>query len=589
MSDSAWPAQIAVEVLKAHGTKAMFGLTGGHIQALQDFAYRGGIDVYQVRHEQTGAYAADGYARVTRTPGVCFGTAGPGMTNMVTGIHMAYLAQSPMVCLLGGHKLRESDRGSLQEADAEKILGSITKWTVRCSTPEQTSYYLAKAFRDAMTPPYGPVAIEFPLDTFNWAPTPRDAQVGYLPGASGPRVAPRLVPDSDRMDEVADRVARARRPLFIAGDKVHWEQCGPLLARTAEQLGVPVSLRRMARGAVAETHPLVVPAAIRKNLIRDADLIVLLGLNVGYFESFGTWRTDADFIQVSSDPGEFSAHLPTAVELQADVSSFLEQLNLRSVGADGSGRDEWVRRIAVDRAAWRERLEEDGRRHAGDVPVHPRALAASLSGGVLRGLPVVLDSFTGSTFLSEHLALDEGSQMLDSGLSAAVGHGVGMGIGAAVGTGGPVFVMMGDGGIGIGGGDIEAAARFGLPVVYLIYNDGAFCAGLESYCYGKDYSLLGEKARRGFNLTEGIRYDQMFAPLGCHVEHVVESSQIESAVTRALESGKTAVIDVHSTREVAHPLYDSEYAKEMFWHLPPEEMQAPARAQHVDYHYPKFH
>ncbi|MBW0116551.1 thiamine pyrophosphate-binding protein [Pseudonocardia abyssalis] len=589
MSDQVWPAQIAVETMQAHGVRAMFGLTGGHIQALQDFAYRGGIDVHQVRHEQAGAHAADGFARTTRTPGVCFGTAGPGMTNMVTGIYMAHLAQSPMVCLLGGHKLRESGRGSLQEADAEKVLGSVTKWTARCTTPEQTGFYLTKAFRDAMTPPYGPVAIEFPLDTFNFEPGSRAAQVGHSAAVAPALVRPRVAPESARMDEIADLLAAAERPLLVAGDKVHWDRSGPLLAALAERAALPVSLRRMARGAIDESHPLVVPAAVRKPLIRDADLVILLGLDVGYFESFGTWRTGARFVQVSSDPGEFALHLPTSVEVQADTTSALEGLLERLGDGPPAARPDWTGRLTAARAAWRAGLDEEAGQRSAERPIHPRTLAGELSGGLLRDVPVVLDSFTGSSFLSEHLALNAGAQMLDSGYSAAVGHGVGMGIGAAVGTGGPVFVMMGDGGIGIGGGDIETSARYGLPVVYMVYNDGGFCAGLENYCYGKDFSLLGPKARGGFNFTPDIRYDRMYETVGAHVEHVTEPDQIRGAVERSFESGRTAVIDVQASRDVAHPLYDSAYAKEMFWHLPREEMQEPARAQHVDHHYPKFH
>lgn len=589
MSDQVWPAQVAVEVLQAHGVRSMFGLTGGHIQALQDFAYRAGIDVFQVRHEQAGAHAADGLARTARTPGVCFGTAGPGMTNMVTGVYMAHLARSPMVCLLGGHKLRESHRGSLQEAEAEKVLGSVTKWTARCATPEQTAFYLTRAFRDAMTPPYGPVAIEFPLDTFNWAPASRADQVGYLPTDRTAHRPPRVEPESARLDEVAELLANAERPLLVAGDKLHWDGSGALLASVAERLGLPISLRRMARGAVDERHPLVVPAAVRKPLLRDADVVVLLGLDVGYFESFGTWRTDAVFVQVSSDAGEVALHLPTAVELQADTTSFLEGLAARLPDAPAADRTAWLARLADDRAAWRERLDAEALEHRHDSPVHPRALAGALSTGVLDGVPVVLDSFTGSSFLSEHLALRSGGQMLDSGYSAAVGHGVGMGIGAAVGTGGPVFVMMGDGGVGIGGGDIETAARYGLPVVYMVYNDGGFCAGLERYCYGEDFSLLGPTARGGFNFTPDVRYDRMFETVGAHVEHVTHVDEVAGALERSFGSGRTAVIDVRASRDVAHPLYDSAYAKEMFWHLPREEMQEPARARHVDHHYPKYH
>lgn len=587
-----WGGEIAADALLREGVTSMFGLTGGHLQSLQDFAYRAGIDLYQMRHEQAGIYAADAYARTSRRPGVAFGTAGPGMLNMAAGIHMAYLAGSPVVCLLGGHKQKEADRGTLQEADAVPVLSSITKWTKRCHTVDQVSFYIRKAFRDAMTPPYGPVAIEFPLDAFNWEPTDPSDQVAYLPGPWRASQDPRTAPDPRLLAEVARLVGNARRPLLIAGDGVHWDHAEEALARACETLELPVNLRRMSRGAIREDGRLSVPSAARRAVFEEADLIVTLGLDVGYFESFGNWRTDATIVQVSRTASDIALHLPTAVEVRADTASFLNGL-VDLAGDERLGaaaRTAWVERIGTHRTAHRERIAGEAAEHAHDVPLHPRTIAQAIVDQLPPDMPVVLDSFTGSAFLSSQTELSHTGQMIDSGLSGAIGHGIGMGIGASVATdNGPVFVLMGDGGVGIGSGDIEAAVRFELPIVYLIYNNGGFCAGLESYAYGEDFSLLGPKARGGFNFTQGVRYDQMFAPLGCHVEHVETPGGLREAINRALASGITAVINVVGTRDVHHPLYHSAQSKEMFWHLPPDEVEAPARERHIEHHYPKFH
>ena len=131
--------------------------------------------------------------------------------------------------------------------------------------------------------------------------------------------------------------------------------------------------------------------------------------------------------------------------------------------------------------------------------------------------------------------------------------------------------------------------RYGLPIVFLIYNDSTFCAGLEQYCYGDDFRVLGPKAHNGFRLTQDVRYDQMFAPLGCHTEHVERPQDIVPALERAFASGKTAVINLVGTRHVKHPLYDSANAREMFWHLPAEEVEAPTRKRHHEIFYPKYH
>jgi acetolactate synthase-1/2/3 large subunit len=585
----AWGGEIAAEALLREGVTCMFGLTAGHMQAIQDFAYRRGIDVFQVRHEQAGAFAADAYARVSRRPGVCFATAGPGMLNMATGLHMAYLAGSPVVALLGGHKVKESDRHTLQEADAASVLGSITKWTRRCHSPDQIGFYIRKAFRDAMTPPYGPVAIEFPLDATNWEPVDRAGQVAYVEGEWRHSGAPAVPPDPNLLRCAVDALSASRRPLLIAGDGVHWDDSGDLLRQVAERYGMPVNLRRLARGAVNEHSPRVLPSAIRKPFIEDADLIVLLGLDVGYFESFGAWRTNARFIQVNRAPEQIALNLPTAVELQADTRSFLTAL-LNSDAGSPRNTTTWLDRVAEQRAVLAERRAEAAASHDAERPVHPGTIARQLCALMPPGIPVVLDSFTASAFLSAEVELTASGQLLDSGLSAAIGHGVGMGIGASVATGsGPVLVMMGDGGMGIGGGDVETAVRLGLPVLYVIYNNSTFCAGMEKYCYGKDFRALGPTARGGWNLTPDIRYDKMYAPLGCHTENVDQPEQLSGAIDRALGSGKTSVINIMGSRDVVHPLYDTAYAKEMFWHLPPAEIEEPARRRHIDHHYPMFH
>jgi acetolactate synthase-1/2/3 large subunit len=592
MTTTAWGGQLAAEALVREGVTAMFGLTGGHVQALQDFSYRAGIDVYQVRHEQAGVFAADAYARITRRPGVCFGTAGPGMLNMATGIHLAYMARSPVVCLLGGHRSMETDRGALQEADAASVLGSITKWTRRCYNVEQASFYIRKAFRDAMTPPYGPVAIEFPLDSFNWEPIERADQVAYLADDWRASCSPRVLPDPALMAQVVDRLARAERPLLIAGDDVHWDEAGAELRDVAERLRIPVNMRRMSRGAVPEHLDVVVPSAIRKPLIREADVIVLLGLSVGYFESFGEWRSGAEFIQVCRNPGDVATHLPTFVELQADARSFLAHLLDRgaAVGAGAQAREPWLGRVVNDRQAAAERRAVDAASQDATRPVHPGSIARAVSAQLPEGMPVVLDSFTASAFLSADIELTTSGQMIDAGLSAAVGHGVGMGVGASIATGNqPVVVLMGDGGMGIGGGDIETAVRLNLPVVYLIYNNSALCAGLEKYCYGEGFRVLGPKSRGGWNLTQDVRYDLMYAPLGCYTENIDQPEQLDRVLARALESGRTAVINIIGARDVIHPLYDNVSAKEMFWHLPADEVEAPVRNRHLNGHYPQFH
>lgn len=586
-----WPAEIAVKALQDEGVDTMFGLMGGHIQPIQDHAYRAGIKVIQVRHEQAAAYAADGYARVTRKPGVCFGTAGPGMLNMVTGIHMAAVSRTPMVCLFGGHKELESHRGAMQEAYAAEVCRSLTKWTIRVTEPEMTAHFIRKAFRDAMTPPYGPVGIEFPIDKFNWEPIEETEQIAYRAGQWRTGPAARTATEPAHAARAMRMLLQAKRPLIIGGEGIHWSEADQVLKTLVEKAKVPFSLRRLGRGAIAEDHPLAISGGARKDILADADVVLLVGLQVGYLESFGNWKTDAVFIQLQNHAGDILPTLPTELEIVGDPKAVIEQmLSSVEVAHTHPDRDGWLRRTAEAQKTYLNRMAADADKAASDAPIHPRWLAKVVSDFITPEFNLVFDSFTSSTYLGEHMLAKRSGQVLDAGLSAAFGHGVGMGIGAQMGRpGAPILVMMGDGGIGLGGGDIETAVRYGLPVVFLIYNDSTYCAGLEQYCYGENFRVLGPNAQNGFRLTQDVRYDQMYAPLGCHTEHVERPEDIPMALQRAFNSGKTAVINLVGTRHVRHPLYDSANAREMFWHLPAAEVESPARQRHHEYFYPKFH
>lgn len=587
-----WPAELAVKALQQEGVDVMFGILGGHIQSIIDYSYRAGIKIIMTRHEQAAVHAADGYARLMKKPGVCFATGGPGMLNMITGIHMAYVSRTPMVFLFGGHKERESHRGAVQEAYAAEVCRSITKWTVRVTDPAMASHFIRKAFKDAMTAPYGPVGIEFPVDTFNFEQVEASSQVAYLPGQWLESPAARAATDPIYAQRAVELLRTAKRPLIMAGEGVHWASAAPQLKVLVERLQIPFNIRRLGRGAIPEDHPLSISGGARKQVVGEADIVLLLGLNVGYLESFGEWKTNAHFIQLQSCAEDVLTTVPTKLEIVADPGMVLEQMLAASEtqGAVDADRDPWTARTKALQDEFVRRMAEEALKVSQDAPIHPRWLSKVVSDVTTANTTLVFDSFTASTFLGEHLLAKQAAQVLDAGLSAAFGHGIGMAIGAKLARPDDrVLVMMGDAGVGLGGGDIETAVRYDIPVVYLIYNDSALAAGLEQYCYGENFRVLGPEAYKGFRLTQDVRYDLMYAPLGCYVEHVEDPADIAAALERAFASGKTAVINLISTRHSRHPLYDTATAREMFWHLPADEVEEPARKRHHEFHYPKFH
>jgi acetolactate synthase-1/2/3 large subunit len=583
-----WPGEIVARIAKEEGATHLFGILGGHIEWLIDNAYMQGLDVVQVRHEQAAVFAADAFARINRRPGICFATAGPGMLNMATGVHLSYLCGTPLVCFLGGSRESEAYRGSMQEAYAEKVLGSITKWTYRITDPRTTAHFVRKAFKDAMTPPYGPVALEFPVDLFNFEPTSLSKQVSYVDKPWGSVMQSLPVADQNSVERAAKLIVEAKRPMIIGGDGLYWSRSSDALQRLVAHTPIPFNLRRMARGLLPENHELGVVSPARPNIMKDADLILLVGVNVGYLEGFGAWRTDARFIQINDTLDGIFPALPTELAMVGDCGAILDQITAQL--PQSSDRADWLTAVGEGKAKYAAKVEQEIQEANQAVPLKPRLISDAVTKVARDDAIYVADSFTLSAFFLEQLQALAPGQVLDTGASATFGNGVGMAIGAQMAA--PdrqVIVLIGDGGMGLGGGDIEVAVRYELPIVFVVYNNSMLGSGLEDYAYGEGFPVLGPKANRGFHLTQDVRYDEMYAALGCHGEHVTEPAELEPALKRALESGKTAVVNIISSANVRHRLLDSDNAREMFWHLPADQVQPDAKARHHDYLYRKFH
>jgi acetolactate synthase-1/2/3 large subunit len=200
-------------------------------------------------------------------------------------------------------------------------------------------------------------------------------------------------------------------------------------------------------------------------------------------------------------------------------------------------------------------------RVANAKPIHPDKLGQEIAEFLDPSATIVLDSFTGSSYLTDKIQATFSGQILDSGEHAGVGHGVGMGIGAQVGRPGKqVFVMMGDGGMGVAAMDIETAVRHKLPVVYGVYNNSLWISGYQNNVYGRNNELIGGGPDEGYNqwwyrMLPGIRYDKLAEVIpGLHGEHVESPEEIKPALYRAFNSGKTAVIDFVVDDEIIHPL-----------------------------------
>lgn len=522
-----------------NGVTHMFGIHG-YINNVLEEACRLGVTNIHFRHEQSAGFAADAYGRITQKAGVCYASASGGMSNYLAPLSQGIGALSPIVLLVGQHGTAGDGLEVLQEGYAAECFKSVTKWTKRLTDWELNSFWTQKALREAVSYPPGPICLEVPLNN-QWRHGP-EPQRKYIPAGQQPRV-PQSAGDPASVLRVADLLLGARRPLIIAGDGVYWSQASEALLALATRLQIPVNSRRTARGAVSEDHPLALPSPARAALLAAADLVLLVGVRAGELESWfepPDWpRGKVAYVQINETPEELWYGLPTREAVVGSSRLVLEQLLALTAGtgAQNVERSEWLHKLGTAREQLAAKRVQLLRAYRNRTPIHTYELTDTLARVVDEDATIIYDSYSGSLYLTDAVRARFAAQVLDAGPRVALGQGVGMAIGAAVARPGKqVVTLVGDGGIGISGPDIETMIHYKIPAVVVVLNNSSW--GGES--------LKGQDIHPNIDWSVGKnnRWDKAFEALGAHGEYVERAEDLERAMQRALESGKPALVNV---------------------------------------------
>lgn len=538
---------IVCRTLAEQGVHHCFTINGGHIWPILAHLRDHGIRMIHMRHEQSCAYAADAYARTTGRPGVLAVTAGCGLTNAVTGLCVAGLTGSAVVCLSGQHPTTEDGYGSFQEAYGAEICRTFSRWTKRVLEWPSIARDVRTAFRMATGARPGPAVVEIPTNVLYARGAAAEQRPGAVtldlevmaPAASGASI-----------ERTLDLLTKAERPLIVAGDGVFWSGAAAELAAFARQSNVPVYARRAAQGALDETDPLAVAGAWKKPVTGAADVVLSVGFSFWSGEHFGrppTWNAEATHVQIDADPARLGRHVPVALPIVADPKQALSQLMRATDGRPMPGRTAWLAHVTSARAAHERAVAAEESRVADRTPIHPARLVRDLVEAIDADATVVVDSFTLSGWLSQRLRARFPGQVIDAGPLAPVGHGIGMAIGAQLARPGKqVVVAIGDGGLGIAGLEIETALRLGLPIVAIVWNNSS---------WGPSFDQMPMLRGRvdPFEMLPNLRYDRMFEAIGCHAEHVEQPDAIRPAIDRALAAGRAAVVNVIGDATIGHP------------------------------------
>lgn len=534
-------ARAAAQALIDNGVTDLFGVHG-YINPVIEEACRLGARMWHFRHEQSAGFAAEAYGRIAKKPGVFFSSASAGMANCLSALSQGLGTRSPMLLLNGQHGTAGDRLEMLQEGYAADCFESVSKWTKRLTDWELNAYWVRQALVDAATYPAGPVVLEFPLN--NQYANGDAAQRKYVPSIGLPTV-PATQADPVLVERVAELLAAAERPLLIAGDGVYWSDGGAELLGLAELLNAPTAGRRTARGIISEKHPLAVQAGFRGQLLRAADVVVIIGLRAGELESWfeaPDWPTaeKTTYIQVQEVASELWLGLDAKVNVLGSSKLVLAQITkeVRARVGDNVERPEWLERLEVARATHHERRAVRLTEVAGDCPIHTYELAQAIADEAADDATIIYDSYSGSLYLTDAVQATFPGQVLDAGPRVALGQGVGMCFGVGVARPGKqVITLVGDGGIGLAGMDIETLARYGIPAVIVVLNNSSW--GGNSLMHDDIQPDIGS-----WDMLPDLRYDKVFGPLGAYVEHVTSSHELRPALRRALDSGKVALVNV---------------------------------------------
>ena len=341
-------------ILKEQKVKYMFAVNGGHTFPILANLMNNDVDLIHMRHEQACAYAADGYARVTGTPGVCCVTAGCGLTNAVTGLCVAGLTNSSVVCLSGQHPTTEDYIGSFQEAYGSDVVRTFSKFAKRVLDWSTIEVDLRQAFREAINPPQGVSMLEIPQNILYHVDDEKKQRKGAKVYNSDEL---RSQGDPRRIEQAAELLFKAQKPLIAGGDGIFWSNAAAELKELAELTSTPVYCRRSGQGAVDEAHPLAIRGAWKKPFTGEADVVLAVGFKYWSGEKFGeppTWSDKATYIQVDATPQRVGWHVPAEVGIVGDPKLVLRQIidKIKEMKLDFSAKREspWIKQMADIRA-----------------------------------------------------------------------------------------------------------------------------------------------------------------------------------------------------------------------------------------------
>ncbi|MGD0335424.1 MAG: AMP-binding protein [Xanthobacteraceae bacterium] len=487
--------------LQAHGVKFVFTLCGGHISPILTGSKARGLRVIDVRDEATAVFAADAVARLTGVPGVAAVTAGPGVTNTLTALKNAQLAQSPVVVLGGAAPTALQGRGALQDIDQGPVVAPHVKLMRRVRRVRDLTPAMEEAFAVAREGVPGPAFVECPIDLLYDETSIRtwyreasgkgtsipdrllrfylERHVARMFAGSGDTRPPRArevaapAAHGSHIDAAAARLAKAQRPLLVIGSQTLALVDDPSrIAAAVARLGIPVYLSGMARGLLGRDHPLQMHHQ-RRQALRQADCVVLAGVPCDFRLDYGRHvRRSSTLIAANRSPKDARLNRRPDIAAIGDAGNFLERVAAVS-GSAAARRNDWIAELRARDCARETEIDEQAK--AAGEHVNPIALLRAVDHAASDNALFVAD---GGDFVAtaSYIVRPRGPRSwLDPGVFGTLGVGAGFALGAALcRTDAEVWILYGDGACGWSLTEFDSFVRHGIPVIAVVGNDASW-------------------------------------------------------------------------------------------------------------------
>jgi acetolactate synthase I/II/III large subunit len=530
-------ADVVARQLKARGVERVFALCGGHIMPIWMRLDAHGISIVDVRDERAAVHMAQAHAELTGGLGVALVTAGPGVTNAMTGIANAHVSRAPVLIISGTSPRPQENRGGLQDLDHTQLVRSITRYarTVREASlaPAELDEAISRALGEGGEP--GPAYIDFPVDTLrDLVPKPLQLEEHFR---SKPRTAQR--PDPAQIEIAVDLLWSARRVLVISGRGAR--DAGPELIALLDRLGAVYLDTGESRGLVPDSHPSVV-GAMRGAVMGDADVVLTVGRRLDFQLAYGSPAIfgAARFVRIADVTPELRDNRRGVAEIPASPKEALRAL-LETAGNRPSSLDrDWAAKLRAGHEDRARKLRQSMVSAPSDSQgrLHPNRVLAALQDALGPNAIVITD---GGDFLSFARIGLSAPTMLDPGPFGCIGVGVPYGISASLAfPDRPVLVATGDGAFGFNAIEVDTAVRHKAPVLIVVANNGAWQIEVhdQTVTHGK---VVGTRLQFSDHAA-------MARAFGMHGERVTTEDQLGPAIERAL-ANRPALLDVIVTPE----------------------------------------